>query len=204
VEINNPKMLISTRLWQKENYAFNLADLKETGPSFQFQSPPVPVTFWIKGRPKVDQRPQACMGCHAGCRARYKDRLGNEASCFASVFYWDARSLDIQRTASDLINRYGLNAVEMSYGLLYIYLLQQSGQLKTGDIPDCPLDFKQYGSREFVEQFVKMIAYGNNGKGGESQFGKDISGGLGYTDTQRTQSSGLLGLRHVVGRQRHQ
>jgi aldehyde:ferredoxin oxidoreductase len=178
VEINDPKMLISTRLWQKENYAFDLAQLKETGPSFQFQSPPVPVTFWRKGRPNIDQRPQACMGCHAGCRARYKDRLGNEASCFASVFYWDARSLDIQRSASDLINRYGVNAVEMSFGLLYIYLLQQSGQLKTGNIPDCPLDFKKYGSEEFAEQFVKMISYGNDGKGGESQFGKDISGGF--------------------------
>jgi aldehyde:ferredoxin oxidoreductase len=178
VEINDPKMLISTRLWQKENYAFDLAQLKETGPSFQFQSSPVPVALWRKGRPKIDQRPQACMGCHAGCRARYKDRLGNEASCFASVFYWDARSLDIQRSASDLINRYGVNAVEMSFGLLYIYLLQQSGQLKTGNIPDCPLDFKKYGSEEFVEQFVKMIAYGNDGKGNESQFGKDISGGF--------------------------
>jgi aldehyde:ferredoxin oxidoreductase len=178
VEINDPKMLISTRLWQKENYTFNLAQLRETGPTFQFQSPPVPVALWRKGRPKVDQRPQACMGCHAGCRARYKDRLGNEASCFASVFYWDARSLDIQRSASDLINRYGVNAVEMSFGLLYIWILQQNGQLKTGNIPDCPLDFKKYGSEEFVEQFVKMITYGNDGKGGESQFGKDISGGF--------------------------
>jgi aldehyde:ferredoxin oxidoreductase len=178
VEINDPKMLISTRLWQKENYAFDLAQLKETGPSFQFQSPPVPVALWRKGRPRIDQRPQACMGCHAGCRARYKDRLGNEASCFASVFYWDARSLDIQRSASDLINRYGVNAVEMCFGLLYIYLLRQSGQLKTGNIPDCPLDFKKYGSEEFAEQFVKMISYGNDGKGGESQFGKDISGGF--------------------------
>ena len=178
VEINDPKMLISTRLWQKENYAFDLAQLKETGPSFQFQSPPVPVALWRKGRPKIDQRPQACMGCHAGCRARYKDRLGNEASCFASVFYWDARSLDIQRSASDLINRYGVNAVEISFGLLYIWILKQNGQLKAGNIPDCPLDFKKYGSEEFAEQFVKMISYGNDGKGGESQFGKDISGGF--------------------------
>lgn len=178
VAINDPKLLISTRLWQKEKYAFNLANLKETGPSFRFQSPPVPIALWKEGRPKIDQRPQACTGCHSGCRARYTDGLGNEASCFGSVFYWDARSLDIQRSASDIINRYGLNAVEMSFGLLYIFLLQQYGQLKTGNIPDCPLDFSKYGSREFVEQFVKMIAYGNDGKGGESQFGKDISGGF--------------------------
>ncbi len=178
LKISDPKLLLATRLWQKENYAFDLAHLKETEPSYRFQSPPIPVVFWREGRPQVDQRPQACMGCHAGCRARYKDKSGNEASCMATVFYGDAQSLGIQRSASDLINRYGLNAAEMIFGLLYIRLLQQNGQLKTAKIPDCPLDFKQYGSKEFVEQFVKMIAYGNDGKGGESQFGKDISGGF--------------------------
>ena len=50
--------------------------------------------------------------------------------------------------------------------------------MRTGKIPDCPLDFSEYGSQEFVEQFVKMVAYGNDGKGNESQFGRDISGGF--------------------------
>jgi aldehyde:ferredoxin oxidoreductase len=94
------------------------------------------------------------------------------------VFYWDATSLDIQRAASDLINRYGLNAVEMIFGLLYIRTLQQDGQLKTRNIPDCPLDFTKYGSQAFVEQFVRMVAYGDDGKGNDSQFGADISGGF--------------------------
>jgi aldehyde:ferredoxin oxidoreductase len=178
VEINNPKMLIKTRLWHKENYAFGLNNLKETWGSFQFQSPPAPVIFWARGRPRIDQRPQACMGCHSACRARYKDARGNEASCFSSVFYWDAKNLDIQRLASDLINRYGLNAVEMCFGLLYIRILQQNGELNTARIPHCPLDFSKYGGEEFLEQFVKMVAYGNDGKGNESEFGKDISGGF--------------------------
>jgi aldehyde:ferredoxin oxidoreductase len=178
VEINDPKMLLATRVWHKENYAFDLAQLKQTYGSFQFHSPPNPIILWDKGRPRIDQRPQACLGCHSGCRARYKDALGNEASCFSTVFYWDARNLDIQRLASNLINRYGINAVEMCYGLLYIRLLQQSRRLKTAKIPDCPLDFRKYGSKEFVEQFVKMVAYGNDGNGNESQFGRDISGGF--------------------------
>jgi aldehyde:ferredoxin oxidoreductase len=178
VEINDPKMLLATRLWQKENYAFDLAYLKQTWDTFQFQSPPAPIVQWKKGRPRVGQRPQACMGCHSGCRARYKDTLGNEASCIASAFYRDARSLDIQRTASDLINQYGVNAVEMLFGLLYIFILLRTGQLKTAKIPDCPLDFSKYGSEEFIRQFVKMIAYGNDGKGNESQFGKDLLDGF--------------------------
>jgi aldehyde:ferredoxin oxidoreductase len=178
VGINNPKMLMATRLWQKENYAFDLAHLRETWGSFQFQSPPAPIILWAAGRPKIGQRPQACMGCHSGCRARYKGALGNEASCFSSVFYWDAKSLDIQRLASDLINRYGLNAVELCFGLLYIRILQQTNRLKTAKIPDCPLDFSKYGNEEFVEQFVKMLAYGNDGNGNENQFGRDISEGF--------------------------
>jgi aldehyde:ferredoxin oxidoreductase len=178
IGISNPKMLLATRLWQKANYAFDLSQLKETWASMQFQSPPAPIINWSKGRPKISQRPQACLGCHSACRARFKDASGNEASCIATDFYGDAQSLDIQRLASDLINRYGLNAAEMTLGLVYIRILQATRRLKTAKIPECPLDFTTYGSREFIEQFVKMVAYGNDGNGNESQFGKDISGGF--------------------------
>lgn len=178
VDINDPISLIKTRLWQMENYAFDLGDMRETRVSIRFQSPPIPVALWSGGRPRIDQRPQACLGCHSGCRARYKDKKGNEASCFSSVFYSDANSLDIQRKASDLINRFGLNAVEMVFGLLYIYILQREGLLGVNDIPPCPLDFSEYGEQSFMEQFVKMVAYGDDGKGSESQFGRDISGGF--------------------------
>jgi aldehyde:ferredoxin oxidoreductase len=178
VGIHNPKMLMATRLWQKKNYAFDLTNLRETWATMRFQSPPVPILLWKEGRPKIGQRPQACLGCHSGCRARYKDASGNEASCIASAFYGDAKSLDIQRYATDLINRYGLNAAEIIFGLVYIRILQATGRLRTANIPDCPLDFGQYGSKEFVEQFVRMIAYGNDGSGNESEFGKDISGGF--------------------------
>jgi len=178
IEINDPKALLATRLWHKENYAFDLNNLKETTTSYQFQSPPVPLILWAQGRPKEGHRPQACLGCHSGCRARFKDPTGNEATCFGTAFYGDAKSLDIQRAASDLINRYGLNAPELIWGLLYVGALAQAGQLGTGGVPDCPLDFSEYGSQEFVEQFVKMVAYGDDGKGNESQFGADTSAGF--------------------------
>jgi aldehyde:ferredoxin oxidoreductase len=178
LRVHDPKALMAARLWQKRHYAFDLNDLKNTTGSFEFHSPPAPIIFWRNGRPRVDQRPQACTGCHSGCRARYKDRLGNEASCFTSVFYGEARTLDIQRTASDLINRYGLNAVEMIFGLLYLTLLNRSGQLKSAGIPDCPLNFINLGSLEFLEQFVKMMAYGDDGRGGRSRFGEDVRQGF--------------------------
>ncbi len=179
VAVNDPQALMATRLWQKKNYAFDLDNLKKSWIGFgEFHGPPVPVALWRGGRPRVDQRPQACMGCHSACRARYADGLGNEASCYTSVFYWDAKNQEIQRKASDLLNLYGLNAVEMIYGLLYIYLLSRYGQLRTGRIPDCPLDFETYGSEEFIERFVKMVAYGDDGLGKASRFGKDVSGGF--------------------------
>ncbi|UCG28077.1 MAG: hypothetical protein JSV24_01590, partial [Bacteroidales bacterium] len=180
IEIHDPNALIEARLLQKEKYAFNLQNIKKSYTIFQ--SPPVPGLIYGNppgsARPQEDQRPQACTGCHSGCRARYGKKLGNEASCFATVFYWDARTLDIQRMASDLINKYGLNAVEVIYGLLYLVLLNQYGILNSGNIPKCPLNFNDYGSYEFVEQFVKMVAYGNDGLGNENEFGNDISGGF--------------------------
>lgn len=178
VKINDPKALIATRLWHKKNYAFDLDRLKQTWDSFQFHAPPVPVLIWSGGRPKRGQRPKACVGCHSACRAKFDDTLGNEASCFATVFYWDAFNLDIQREASNLINQYGLNAVEIIYGLVYIHLLWSNKLLNSGKIPDCPLDFSKYGSLKFVKQFVRMVAYGDDGNGNKSEFGKDISGGF--------------------------
>jgi aldehyde:ferredoxin oxidoreductase len=177
-KVHDPKQLMGARLGQKQKYAFDLANLKRTRGSFEFHSPPEPIIIWRGGRPRTAQRPQACVGCHSGCRARYADKLGNEASCFSTVFYWDAQNLDVQRKASDLINLYGINAVEMCYGLLYIKLLDNYNLLDSESIPDCPLDFDDYGSLEFVEQYVEMIAYGDDGQGNKSQFGSDISGGF--------------------------
>ena len=178
VHINSPKALLEARIQQKKNYAFDLENLKAPNFSTDFQSPPTPELIWRGGRPRIDQRPAACIGCHSACRARYKDGKGNEATCFGTVFYWDAQTHDIQRMASDLINRYGVNAVEMCFGLLYIYLLHNNGLLESRNIPKCPLDFSKYGSQEFVEQFVRMVAYGDDGKGNESEFGRDVSGGI--------------------------
>ncbi|MCP4752779.1 MAG: aldehyde:ferredoxin oxidoreductase [Proteobacteria bacterium] len=178
IKIHDPKALMTARLWQQKNYAFKLDDLKKRFCSTEQQSPPVPGVTWSGGRPKTGQRPQACVGCHSGCRGRYEDKLGNEASCMASSFYFDADSLAIQRKASDLINKYGLNAAEMIFGLIYLDLLESNDLLNSADIPECPLDFDDIGSLAFVEQFVRMIAYGNDGLGKESQFGRDLSGGF--------------------------
>jgi len=175
IGVHDPKQLMTARLWQKSNYAYNLHQPRRSG---VFDGPPVPMTLWTKGRPPIGQRPQACLGCHSGCRGRYADALGNEASCFTTAFYGAARTLDIQRNASDLINRYGLNAAEMTMGIQYILSLAYFRHLDSENIPDCPLDFRKYGSREFIEQLVKMIAFRNDGQGNKSRFGEDLAEGF--------------------------
>jgi len=182
IDVNDPKALLEARLWQKRNYAFDLDNLKK-GPIWAgFASLPLPGTLWGRPsgswQPTEGQRPQACVGCHSGCRARYESGLGNEAMCYATMFYFDAKSLDIQRRATDLLNRYGLNAHEMVYGTAYLRDLYKLGVLGPGKEIDCPLDFDGYGGFEFVEQLVKMIAYRNDGRGGKSRCGDDLAEGF--------------------------
>ena len=178
IRVNNPKALMQARLWQKQNYAFKMDNLKRRFMSVDFQSPPIPGTLYRRGKPKTGKRPQACVGCHSGCRGRYEDGLGNESTCFTTIFYLFADSLDIQRQASDLLNKYGLNAAEMLWGELYLADLQRSGIIGTGMEIDCPLNFENYGQPAFAEQLVKMIAYRNDGLGNSHPFGDDLAEGF--------------------------
>jgi len=178
VRIHNPKALMQSRIQQKKNYAFDLSNLKRKFMSVDFQSPPVPGTLYIKGKPTVGKRPQACVGCHSGCRGRYADGIGNEATCYTTIFYLYADSLNIQRQAADLLNRYGLNAAEMFLGELYLKRLHSYGVLGPGCEIDCPLDYDTYGNLEFAEQLIKCITYRNDGLGNRHSFGDDLAEGF--------------------------
>jgi aldehyde:ferredoxin oxidoreductase len=96
---------------------------------------------------------------------------------FEAAFYNVASSLDIQRKASDLLNKYGLNAFEAWKGLEYLRDLNKLGVLGPGKEIDFPLGFENYGSYEFVEQFVKMISYRNDGLGNKNKAGDDLAEG---------------------------
>jgi aldehyde:ferredoxin oxidoreductase len=178
IRVNDPKALMRARLFQKRHYAFKLDNLKSRYMSVDFQSPPVPGELYRKGKPGVGKRPQACVGCHSACRARYEDGVGNEATCFTTIFYPMAMTLDIQRQASDLLNRYGLNAAEMFWGELYLRDLHRSGILGPGLEIDSPLNFNAYGTLHFAEQLVKSIAYRNDGRGSPHKFGDEIAEGF--------------------------
>ena len=84
--MHDPKALLEARLWLKEKYCFKLGDLKSVDVDLGVGGPPVPFLGYGDGekkmrgddfyeRPDEGQRPQACVGCHAGCRARYDFHL---------------------------------------------------------------------------------------------------------------------------------
>jgi aldehyde:ferredoxin oxidoreductase len=181
IKIYDPKALIQTRLWQTEKYGFDI-DHRRGDRNLHFSADPVPGTLWGRPpgswRPYEGQRPQACVGCHSGCRGRYESGLGNEAICATTAFYNAASSLDIQRKASDLLNKYGLNAFEALRGIEYLRDLNKLGVLGPGKKIDIPLNFNNYGSYEFVEQFVKMISYRDDGLGNKNKAGDDLAEGF--------------------------
>ncbi len=175
IHIHDPKALLKARLYQKQNYAY---DPENPSIDLGFGSAPFPIQFLAKrGRP-LKYRPSSCAGCHAGCKGRYDDGLANEATCEGINFYMDSDTRDIQRMSSDLLNKYGLNAFELNRGLPYLQGLHRSGDLGPGKAIDCPLDFDGYGSLEFIEQFVKMISYRNDGLGNPHPFGDTLTEGF--------------------------
>ncbi len=178
IKVSNPKALMAARLWQKKHYAFDIENLKNTRMTVDFQSPPVPGVSWRGGRPRIGQRPQACVGCHSGCRARFDDGLGNEATCFTTMVYSAARNQDVQRYTSDLLNRLGLNAAEIFWGEMYLRDLNLYGILGLNKEIDCPLMFSKYGSQAYIEQLLKMIAYRNDGLGNPHPFGDALAEGF--------------------------
>ncbi len=95
VKVNQPSALLEARQWVKKYFTLNLSNpddltidhtLKQTYPgrTWSISAPPAPIVGWQ--RPKKS-RPQACLGCPAGCRARNDTRLGNESGCIESQFY---------------------------------------------------------------------------------------------------------------------
>ncbi len=169
IKIHDPQGLMRARLAQVQAFAFDHDGNKPPMAITDFEAAPLPVTFWgappRSARPLEGQRPVSCIGCHAGCRARYESGKANEAHCVVTLFYTEAHTFDIQRRATELLNTYGLNAFEMISGVKYLRALHKKGVLGPGRTIDFPISFEDYGSAEFLERFLKMMTYGDDGTG---------------------------------------
>ncbi len=187
VTVADPGALLRGRITQSEKYAFDPEDPPNNMLAASLggmTNPPVAPLSWGKmsaQRPTGRQKPKSCMGCLSGCRTRFKTESASEANeinCLATRFYSQANTLDIQYRACNLLNQLGINAVEVWRGFNYIVKLKNRGVLGQGKEIDCPLDFSTLGSFGFAERFLKMISYGDDGQGNESQFGNDIHDGF--------------------------
>ncbi len=165
IDVADPKALLEARVRLKKEYAYDRDNPIRDDIILRFSTAPAasdrstgPAAIFEAMFPE-EKRPQACAGCHSGCRARYKDGQGNEGSCFSARVYEGAKTVQIRREACERINRYGLNACEILHGLPYLKKLANQGILGPGlEIPTT-LDFASYGTAEFFAEFTDAVTF---------------------------------------------
>ena len=181
IPVYDPKALMKTRIDHVRKYAYH-ADkpIPDSIPN-NFHSPPGAGAIWEilpAYRHTTGKRASACIGCHTACKSRYSDGLGNDGVCSDSAFYiLGSKSREIAYRATDLLNKLGINSLEAFYCMNYIRALLNQNIIGPGTAIDCPITFDNFGSYEFIKQFLKMLAYGDDGLGNPSQFGKDVAQG---------------------------
>ena len=160
--IDDPNALIEARLSQKKNYQFDQYNIKDSLISLDHQSAP----YALAGM--GGQRPQACLGCHAGCRHRFASGLNNESSCYEGLFMTAECP-----NGPDILNKYGVNVCEIFRGVPWLRDLYKLGVLGPGKEIDClDLDFEDYGSADFYERLCQIMS------SREGNFGDAIAEGF--------------------------
>lgn len=176
IPVADPAQLLSLRVAQKA-FEYDVEQIEQVDLAkacLRHNTPPSPMEMWGEEGPSEEpppithrntprtegKRPQSCMGCHAGCRARYSNGKANEASCAGSLFYAGGTNKEIRVEAVDLLNRYGFNSYDFIEGLGYMKKLNEAGILgPAGSEIETDLDYRNYGSLEFAEQLLHTVAY---------------------------------------------
>ncbi len=113
------------------------------------------------GREAMTSRPQGCLGCYRNCRVITDTSVGNEAMCAASVvhgYYGLPNALELNNKTNTLINRLGINGLELRI-MPYLRNLYKMGIMGVGKEIETDLDFENYNSYEFSEDFFTRVAY---------------------------------------------
>ncbi len=177
IEIADSKALMDSRLWATKNYGPNF-DNPKIEPWMEA------ITSHFGGYPArrwtpfdYNRRPYGCIGCHLNCKPRTASGLANEAICAAATFYhnWDlgrhGTVTEISGAASNLLEKLGINAFEVSYGLEYLNELYEMGVLGCGKEIHTDLPFDEIGEMQFIEEYLHRIAY-------RVEIGDDLAEGL--------------------------
>lgn len=162
VGIADPKGLIEARLWAQKKYGLDIENPDASWWAWFGRKKPQN-RFWEQ---QENARLSACVGCATGCKERSASGLGNESICLESEFYagYDKAKHGGKQTtaaylATDLLQKYGLNAYEATLGLVYLRALARMGVLGKGKAIDCDLDFRKLGEFEFADDLLTRIAY---------------------------------------------
>ncbi|MEI9476423.1 MAG: aldehyde ferredoxin oxidoreductase N-terminal domain-containing protein [Deltaproteobacteria bacterium] len=177
IEVANPKEMIEARLWAKKNYGPDFNDPK-------IHAWQEVITSHFGGHPgrqwaSFDQnkRPSGCSGCHLNCKTRTSTALGNDSICRGATFYqsWDiakhGRCTEISGQASNLAQKFGINAFELQETVSYLKALYDRGILGPDKPIETDLPFDKIGEAEFVQDLLQKIAY-------RKGIGDDLAEGL--------------------------
>ena len=161
IRVADPKALMEARSWIVKNYSYNVDNPVKQSPKDNFHSyglvtgapgnmPFIPVT--------EPSRPQGCISCPRPCRRRTKSSASNESMCGESIFY-TAESPNKTLQATDLLQKAGINAIEILHLHGYLRDLYKMGVLGPGKKIECDLPFDKYGTLEFIQALIHAIAH---------------------------------------------
>jgi len=155
IPVADPNALLEARRLALKKYGYHVDHKKGERDPHLFM-------FW--DRPE-QARIQSCTGCYEGCRNRYGHGLGNESQCVETFYsFYDKAKHGGKTTlaafkATDLMQRYGVNAYEVWRGLDYLMGLYRSGVIGPGKEIACDLPFDKWGETEFIEKLLYMMTY---------------------------------------------
>jgi aldehyde:ferredoxin oxidoreductase len=175
VKVADPAALMEARLWAKNNYGFREDDLKLTPGLYTFGGNP---TGSQGGPPGTKSRPTGCVGCHRCCHGGVNEYgLGNGSHCFDGYLgTYDAMRHGGKATLAsvrsmDNLQRYGINAWEMSLIYLWLPKLYKLGVLGRGKAINTDLPFDRVGELDLDEEIMRRIAY-------RQEIGADLAEGV--------------------------
>ena len=195
VAIADPTALVEARLWAKQNYAFQLDNVKPP-PFASFGGAP---GKGYRDKPDVAARMSGCLGCHAACRRRTATN-GNDSSCVGFAWYspFDmqkhGRPTQVTPQAADLVQRAGINCLEVLTAIVWLVTLSKQGIVGPGKPINTDLDFTTLGEIDFLKQLITLIET-------KEGIGAELSEGVAraakrWGRLEKDMSTGLLNLQY--------
>lgn len=173
VEVANPAALFEARMWARRNYSMDHQERTyEQGPvtfAGRTGTGPGPCNFGLYfGFPAGRMGPQACVGCHVGCRRRDELKYASESQCIDFAYYagpvaqkYGGMTIEVSK-AAEVAQRWGANAYELSGGFAYMMALIGMDLIGPGKAINTNLPLDRLGEAEFVNILLDAVYKGED------------------------------------------